>query len=182
MKKIFFALLILVLNCNLSHAQQKKEKIKFCENELIKTLKQAEKIYTTKSNNKNNDIKKKLDILKKLHFFENKLSKNFTTNKTLKTEKLNLIFKKLQLTKEIIRHLEAHLKIKHNWQETDHFCNILKPLIVSSSLLITTILCLKIAKSFGIISKNNFLTSYKFSTLVSSLVCSLWIFKKYKID
>ncbi len=180
LKKIFSALFVsLVFISNI-----------FCysnSNKLVEDLTKAESFYLTRSttllDKNNSDLKEQLVVLKKLYKHQEELHESLKTEQSSKSkEELEQEFKQLQLTKEIIRHLEKHLKENYDWKELNHFSNIAKPLAVSTTLAALTMLSLKLAQVSGM-TNDQTLSDYKVNnttiTGTYATIASIWILINY---
>ena len=162
----------------------------FCDsnsNELVENLTKAESFYLTRSTNlleqNNSNLKEQLQVLKKLYKHQEELHESLKTKQQSKSkEELDLEFKQFQLTKEIIRHFEKHLKENYNWKEINHFSNIAKPLAVSTTLATVTMLSLKLAQVSGITNEQT-LSDYKVNNTTIAgtyaTIASIWILINY---
>ncbi len=149
----------------------------------VNKIEQAESFYL--NNQQCCNFKKELIVLDQLYKYKNicdKILNGFALGKSEFNEQdcKRIEEEYLALTKEIIRHLEAHLMKVHGWRPARHFSYIVKPVFYGSGLIISSILTSFLLKRLGIISEKNFKNVSICSGVGGLGIILLWITCNYK--
>jgi hypothetical protein len=86
----------------------------------------------------------------------------------------------LPLLKEVVRRLEDHLEKKHNWTKPRHFSRIAKPLVVTSSVVVSAIVLTKILEKAGAFSPEVSKKIYAIVGAGGAGVFGLWLAYNYR--
>ena len=99
------------------------------------TIESSEHLYLDLESSKNITLDEKLDALDLLYAYKEKWA-------DLQDDDAQTLF--LPLTKEVIRRLENHLETEYDWKQQGYVGRTLKPLLVTGSIFVITLLLAKL--------------------------------------
>jgi hypothetical protein len=152
----------------------------------LQTLEKGESVYNRQEEGANKlSLSEKLKIRDELYKLKNQFDKYLNecvnSDELFDTKDFEMVSTKLlPLAKEVIRHLELQLEIEHNWHEPRHFSRIAKPLVVTATFVVGTMLAAKILEKADLIDPATAKKTYKYVAAGGAGILGLWILYNYR--